>query len=31
MLRRHPMALIREIIRQGNRDLTLQTWVGGID
>jgi glutaconate CoA-transferase subunit A len=31
MLRRHPMALIREIIRQGKRDLTLQTWVGGID
>ncbi len=31
MLRRHPMALIREIIRQGVRDLTLQTWVGGID
>ena len=31
MLRRHPMALIREIVRQGVRDLTLQTWVGGID
>jgi glutaconate CoA-transferase subunit A len=31
MLRRHPMALIREIIRQGKRDLVLQTWVGGID
>ena len=31
MLRRHPMALICEIIRQGKRDLTLQTWVGGID
>jgi glutaconate CoA-transferase subunit A len=31
MLRRHPMALIREIIRQGRKDLTLQTWVGGID
>lgn len=31
MLRRHPMALIREIVRQGKRDLTLQTWVGGID
>jgi len=31
MLRRHPMALIREIIRHGVRDLTLQTWVGGID
>src|SRR5436309_207226 len=31
MLRRHPMALIREIIRQGKRELTLQTWVGGID
>jgi glutaconate CoA-transferase subunit A len=31
MLRRHPMALIRELIRQGVHDLTLQTWVGGID
>lgn len=31
MLRRHPMALIREIVRQGIDDLTLQTWVGGID
>jgi glutaconate CoA-transferase, subunit A len=31
MLRRHPMALIRQIIRQGTKDLTLQTWVGGID
>lgn len=31
MLRRHPMALIREIVRQGTKDLTLQTWVGGID
>lgn len=31
MLRRHPMALIREIVRQEKKDLTLQTWVGGID
>jgi glutaconate CoA-transferase subunit A len=31
MLRRHPMALIREIIRQGKKNLTLQAWVGGID
>jgi len=31
MLRRHPMALIREVVRQGGRDLTLMTWVGGID
>ncbi|GAB3681681.1 CoA transferase subunit A [Saccharopolyspora tripterygii] len=31
ILRRHPMALIREIVRQGRRDLTLQAWLGGID
>lgn len=30
-LRRHPMALIRELIRQGRKDLTLQAWLGGID
>ncbi len=31
MLRRHPMALIREIARRRVSDLTLMTWVGGID
>jgi glutaconate CoA-transferase, subunit A len=30
-LRRHPMALIHEIIRQGRRGLTLQGWNNGID
>jgi glutaconate CoA-transferase subunit A len=30
-LRRHPMALIHEIIRQGRRDLKLQGWNNGID
>jgi glutaconate CoA-transferase subunit A len=30
-LRRHPMALIHEIIRQGRRDLTLLGWNNGID
>lgn len=30
-LRRHPMALIREIARQGRRNLTLQAWLAGID
>ncbi len=30
-LRRHPMALIHEIIRQGRRDLHLQGWNNGID
>lgn len=30
-LRRHPMALIREIARQGRRNLEVQTWLGGID
>jgi glutaconate CoA-transferase subunit A len=31
MLRRHPMALIRELARHGRDGLVLQTWVGGID
>jgi glutaconate CoA-transferase, subunit A len=30
-LRRHPMALIRELIRQGRRGLHLQGWNNGID
>jgi len=30
-LRRHPMALIHEIIRQGRRGLRLQGWNNGID
>jgi glutaconate CoA-transferase subunit A len=30
-LRRHPMALIHEIIRQGRRGLQLQGWNNGID
>ncbi len=30
-LRRHPMALIHEIIRQGRRNLELQGWNNGID
>jgi glutaconate CoA-transferase subunit A len=30
-LRRHPMALVREIIRQGRRGLHLQGWNNGID
>lgn len=30
-LRRHPMALIHEIIRQGRRGLKLQGWNNGID
>ncbi len=30
-IRRHPLALVREIIRQGIKDLTLYVWVAGID
>ena len=30
-LRRHPMALLRELVRQGRKDLTVQTWLGGLD
>jgi len=30
-LRRHPMALLRELVRQGRKDLTLQAWLGGLD
>lgn len=30
-LRRHPMAIIQEIIRQGRRNLKLQGWNSGID
>lgn len=30
-LRRHPMALIHEIVRQGRRGLRLQGWNNGID
>jgi len=30
-LRRHPMALVREIVRQGRRGLRLQGWNNGID
>jgi glutaconate CoA-transferase subunit A len=30
-LRRHPMALVREIIRQQRRDLRIQGWNNGID
>ncbi len=28
---RHPMALLRELVRQGRKDLTVQTWLGGLD
>lgn len=31
MLRRHPMALVREIAKRRLKGLTLVTWVGGID
>ena len=31
MLRRHPMALIREMVRRRVRRSHTQTWVGGID
>ncbi len=30
-LRRHPMALVRQIVRSGKRDLHLQGWNNGID
>lgn len=31
LIRRHPMALIHEMIRQGKKDLTLYGWNNGID
>ena len=30
-IRRHPLALVREIIRQNIKDLTIYVWVAGID